>query len=129
MANFLDTLRAWGESLFTARTKWAVQQTAPATIYLDTTVQVGSDNTCYIVAPIDGYVSVSSTGVEDQRLRILVSLNSDGSQTLLSGTAGVYPGLSSGLSFQVKKGCFVVVQYESNTDVNFRFVSATGGHY
>lgn len=56
MANFLNTLRAWGESLFNGKGAWASAQAFPST---GDRIELTNGSTEYqYVAPSDGYFAV-----------------------------------------------------------------------
>ena len=115
-------------SLFVKKAEgtWAVNKTRPASISSDQTVVISDSYQCAVVSPIDGWVSVSSAGVEGNRFRAVISPNEDGSRTLLSastisGTSGV------GLSLPIKKGTYIVIQYTNGASIDFRFTECAGG--
>ena len=61
MANFLNTLRAWGESLFTSKKAWIGSQAFPAKI---ARIDLSLGSSVYTPAS-DGYIGVYTTAIAD----------------------------------------------------------------
>lgn len=115
-------------SLFVKKAEgtWAVNKTRPASISSDQTVVISEGYQCSVMAPIDGWVSVSSSGIENNRFRALVSLKDDGGSTLLSATT-ISGASGVGLSLPIKKGTYIVIQYMNGASIDFRFTECAGG--
>lgn len=96
MANFLNTLRAWGSSIFNTKTRWSVHQTRPEESHSVLSVVASTNNEATVVSPIDGYVFASASPIENQRFRLLTSRNSSGSNTIFSSS--VWCGSSGNVS-------------------------------
>lgn len=57
MANFLNLLRAWGESLFTAKKSWIGEQSLPT---ISGSVQTFNNQTGSVVSPVSGWARVQA---------------------------------------------------------------------
>ena len=57
MANFLNTLRAWGESLFTAKKGWIAEQSLPV---VSGSFQTKTSQSGSTVSPVNGWARVQA---------------------------------------------------------------------
>ena len=111
MANFLNTLRTWGESLFTAKKEWIGTQSYPSASYSEETHE-GIGNYENYVSPIDGYVNVQSNtinsrlGVNTQAVFVSCPADSIG---------------TSGVAFPVKKGTPVAIWCTPGNSYTLRY--------
>ena len=110
MANILNTLRAWGESLFTAKKEWIGTQSYPSASYSEETHEGIGDYENY-VSPIDGYVNVQSN-TRNTRLGLNTQAVFVSSEDSI-GTPGV--------AFPVKKGTPVGIWCTSGNSYTLRY--------
>lgn len=119
MANFLNTLKAWGESLFTVKKSWIGEQSCVYQLYSEKTTTATGDYV-NVVAPVTGFSSISIEG------------NTTGNIRLLIGTKGLYATsfkLTGGLACQYvpcKKGDNVSYLGAKGTQCKISFFKSIG---
>lgn len=91
-ANFLNTLKAWGESLFTAKKVWINDQICPTGVYSESTSVNEDGGYIEVIAPITGYAMVSVEGSTSGNVRLRIGCNGLNNSTfkLTSGIADQY---------------------------------------
>lgn len=96
MANFLDSLRAWGESLFTAKRSWISAQAFPKTVQR-TDLDISTRS---FIPPSDGFIGIYSNDRVDAyqnieskiSTRICISARQNENAWACSGTIPVKKG-------------------------------------
>ena len=110
-ANFLDSLRAWGESLFTAKKSWISAQAFPSD---GSRIVIANETSGIYTAPADGYFGFSANNIRTVDIYVQ-NLNGSGdiySRFTLSMPSGVsYTGSAV---IPVSKGSRLIFSLDQN---------------